>query len=555
MEITPLNGPVHDAAFSGELKYIAGENEAYYQQLIQTLPVAIYSTDVQGYITSYNPAAVALWGRQPEPGKDRWTGFHRLYLANGDFLPTENSPLALTLKEGHTVTLDLLMAEQPDGKKRYIKMHPRLVFDNAGSVAGAINVLIDFTDVLRSEQELKENERKLRMMTEAQAAEIRRWNEELRKAEERHHKLIEEVEDYAILLLNREGIIQNWNKGAEKIKGYKEHEIVGRHFRIFYQPEDQQKGVPESLIELAAKTGKALHEGWRVRKDGTRFWGSIVITALHDADNNIIGFSKVTRDLTERKNAEDETRRHTQLLEAQNNELRHFTYAAAHDIKEPLRKVLFYTTTVLESNALQLPEKERNYLKRAADASKRMQRLIEDLLTYTKSTLDGAVFEPVDLNTILDEVKILHQETIDQTQAVLEIKPLPHIWGIPFQVRQLFDNVVGNALKYHHSSRRPLIQVSYETARAVSADAAGQPTQLFYKISVQDNGIGFEPEHAERIFEMFERLHSRDSYPGTGIGLSLCKKIVQNHKGTIYASGKTDEGARFDIYLPADNGR
>jgi PAS domain S-box-containing protein len=555
MEITPLNGPVHDAAFSGELKYIAGENAAYYQQLIQTLPVAVYSTDVHGYITSYNPAAVTLWGREPEPGKDRWTGFQKLYFADGAFLPAENSPLALTLKEGHAVTLDLLTAEQPDGKKRYIKMHPRLVFDNAGSVAGAINVLIDFTDVLRAEQELKENERKLRMMTEAQAAEIRRWNEELRKAEELHHKLIEEVEDYAILLLNREGIIQNWNKGAEKIKGYKEHEIVGRHFRIFYQPEDQQKRVPESLIEQAAKTGKALHEGWRVRKDGTRFWGSIVITALHDADNNIIGFSKVTRDLTERKNAEDETRRHTQLLEAQNNELRHFTYAAAHDIKEPLRKVLFYTTTVLESDALQLPEKERNYLKRAADASKRMQRLIEDLLTYTKSTLDGAVFEPVDLNTILDEVKTLHQETIDQTEAVLEIKPLPYIWGIPFQVRQLFDNVVGNALKYHHSSRRPHIQVSCETAQAVSGDAESQPPQLFHKISIQDNGIGFEPENAERIFEMFERLHSRDSYPGTGIGLSLCKKIVQNHKGTIYASGKTDEGARFDIYLPANNGR
>src|SRR5580704_355085 len=128
---------------------------------------------------------------------------------------------------------------------------------------------------------------------------INRGNDELRKSEERYHKMIEEVEDYAILMLNREGIVQNWNKGAEKIKGYKESEIVGKSFRLFYLPEDREKKLPEKLIEEAVRNGKAIHEGWRMRKDGSKFWGSIVITALHDEERNVIGFSKVTRDLTE----------------------------------------------------------------------------------------------------------------------------------------------------------------------------------------------------------------------------------------------------------------
>jgi PAS domain S-box-containing protein len=132
-----------------------------------------------------------------------------------------------------------------------------------------------------------------------------RSDELLRQSEERYFRMIDEVEDYAILLLDRNGNIQNWNKGAEKIKGYKENEILGKNFRIFYTKEDQDNGLPELLIDKAVKQGKALHEGWRVRKDGTRFWGSIVITALHDDQKNVIGFSKVTRDLTERKETED----------------------------------------------------------------------------------------------------------------------------------------------------------------------------------------------------------------------------------------------------------
>jgi len=363
-------------------------------------------------------------------------------------------------------------------------------------------------------------------------------NAALLRSEERYHKMVEEVEDYAILLLDRDGRIMNWNKGAEKIKGYKEAEIIGRNFRIFYRPEDQIQQLPQKLIEQARSEGKAIHEGWRVRKDGTTFWGSVVLTALHDDLNNVIGFSKVTRDLTERKVAEDKIKQYTKELESQNRDLQQFAYAAAHDMKEPLRKVQFYTSAILEGIGSTLPAKEKSYLERTADAAHRMQGLIEDLLTYTRLSGDVPSFETVALTPLMEEVLSHYQETIASIGAIIEMEPLPVVPGITFQLRQLFDNLIGNALKYHHTEKTPhiIIRSKLENGK--------------HHITIQDNGIGFEPKNCEKIFEMFERLHGRESYPGTGIGLALCQRIVQNHQGTISASGQVGAGATFTVTLP-----
>ncbi|WPQ62576.1 PAS domain S-box protein [Chitinophaga sancti] len=366
-------------------------------------------------------------------------------------------------------------------------------------------------------------------------------NAALLLSEERYHKMVEEVEDYAILLLDIDGRIMNWNKGAEKIKGYKEAEIIGRNFRIFYRQEDQQRQLPEKLIQQARSTGKAIHEGWRVRKDGTTFWGSIVITALHDDHHNIIGFSKVTRDLTERKIAENKIKQYAKELEAQNRDLQQFAYAAAHDMKEPLRKVQFYTSTLLEGIGATLPPKERSYLERAVDAAQRMQRLIEDLFTYTRISGEVPAFEQVPLNNLIEDVLSHHQETIASINAYIEIGPLPVVPGITFQLRQLLDNLIGNSLKYHHTEKTPHIVIQ----STVYNDKC--------EITIQDNGIGFEPQNCEKIFEIFERLHGRENYPGTGIGLALCQRIVRNHQGTITATGQVNEGATFTITLPIIN--
>jgi PAS domain S-box len=378
--------------------------------------------------------------------------------------------------------------------------------------------------------------------------------EELRKSEERYHKMIEEVEDYAILLLDKEGIVQNWNRGAEKIKGYKEEEIVGKSFRVFYLPEDQLKGLPDQLIAEAAVKGKALHEGWRARKDGSAFWGSVVITALHDDQNNVVGFSKVTRDLTERKSAEDKIRQYNNELEFQNKELEQFAYAAAHDMKEPLRKIRFYTNMVFDNAGHLLPEKEREYLKRTITAAARMQVLIDDLLTYSRTSTIEKELKKVDLGKILAEIQSAHSDTIRDLKAKIEVGPMPELDGIPFQLMQLFDNLLSNSLKYHHPARQPRIAIRSEKVltREPGADTDAEPRE-FYRITVSDNGIGFDAKYAEKVFDLFQRLHDKVTYSGTGIGLALCRKIAQNHKGFILAHSEEDVGAIFTVYLPVSN--
>jgi PAS domain S-box-containing protein len=369
---------------------------------------------------------------------------------------------------------------------------------------------------------------------------------------EQYHLMIGEVEDYAILMLDRNGMIRNWNKGAQKIKGYTEEEAVGMHFRMFYRPEDREAGLPEQLIDLAAREGKAAHEGWRLRKDGTSFWGSVVITALHDPDGEVVGFSKVTRDLTERKQTEDKLAQYARQLEAQNNELKQFAYAAAHDMKEPLRKILMYYSAILGENGESLPEEQQqSYLQRSADAARRMQCLIDDLLAFTTVVGTGQIFESVNLNHLLEEVVSEFQDAIDQAGATINVGSLPTVKGITFQLRQLFANLVSNSIKFRAKDRPLSISITGTSVRIPEmADVYG--ATRFERVEVRDNGIGFAPEQAEKIFDMFERLHSRDEFSGTGIGLAICRRIMENNHGFIRAEGTSDKGAVFQVFLRAE---
>jgi PAS domain S-box-containing protein len=359
------------------------QNEMHYNQLIHSLQVPIYTTDTHGVITMYNEAASKLWGREPETGKDRWCGSYKIYKADGTYMPLDECPMAICLKEKRAVHGEEIIIVRPDGTRRNVAPHPEPVFDSEGKMVGAVNMLVDITTIKNTERALKENERKFKELAaalekkvEEKTEDLRRKNAELKKSEERYHKMIEEVEDYAIILMDKNGIIQNWNKGAEKIKGYKEDEIVGTSFERFYSEEDRKKGVPHSLINEAMVNGKAIAEGWRVRKNGSRFWGSIVITALHSETGEIIGFSKVTRDLTERKFTEDKLKEYSNELEFQNKELEQFVYAASHDMKEPLRKIHLYNSYITDNKNNVLDTKSADYLKRSVLAARRMTELI-----------------------------------------------------------------------------------------------------------------------------------------------------------------------------------
>jgi PAS domain S-box-containing protein len=377
-------------------------------------------------------------------------------------------------------------------------------------------------------------------------------------SEEIYQRMIGEIEDYAILMINPDGVILNWNKGAEKIKGYTEAEIIGKNFRIFYPEEDKEAKLPDKLLKEARDNNRATHEGWRVRKDGSKFWGNVVITAIHGNSGEVIGFTKITRDLTERKEAEEdlkrqasEVQRKNKELDAMNQELASFAYVSSHDLQEPLRKIQTFATRIVETEEGRLSDKARDYFGRMQSAAVRMQRLIEDLLTYSRTNTAEKKFETVDLNTVFDEVAHDLKEAIDQRQAVIKVDKLPTLNVIRFQFAQLITNIFSNALKFSKTNVKPVITVTHQLVEGKSIIHMKADKKIkYHQISISDNGIGFEQEHKAKIFEVFQRLHGRSEYEGTGIGLAICKKIVDNHGGIITADGTPDNGATFDIYLP-----
>lgn len=371
-----------------------------------------------------------------------------------------------------------------------------------------------------------------------------------------YHKMIEEVEDYAILMIDKDGFIVNWNKGAEKIKGYREQEIISRNFRIFYTKEDQESKLPEKLLEIGEKTGKAHHEGWRVRKDGTTFWGSIVITAIHDEEGEVIGFTKVTRDLTERKIAEDHQKNYTlelgkvnedllltqQQLKAKiedldkaNKDLEQFAYIASHDLQEPIRKIGAYFSMLCQLAEDKFDSKAHVFKEKIIASTNRMRSLINDLLTL--STVSESVeVVPIDLNKIMKEAIEGLEIRVQESNAVIEFGTLPVVRGVHTYLLQLFQNLLSNSLKF--SAESPVIQVRSrnENGKAI--------------ISVRDNGIGIEEQYMEKIFQAFQRLHSRHQYEGTGIGLTICKKIVDSLSGEITVDSELGKGTTFTVTLP-----
>lgn len=520
----------------------ANSDSLYARMLDELRDYAVIFLDPTGVITSWNKGAEAIKGYKAAEVLGR--SFEIFYTEGDRHSGLPNQLLKLALAQG-SVSHEGWRVRK-NGTHFWCSVVITAMHNN--------DELIGFTKVTRDLTEKKIAEDNLRKY----AQELEARNEELRKSEERYCKMIEEVQDYAIILLDRDGNVQDWNAGAEYIKGYTAEEIIGKNFRIFYNEKDRTEKLPEMLIDLAARRGRAHHEGWRVRKDNTQFWGSITITALHNAADEIIGFSKVTRDLTEKKIAEDNLKRKNFELEEANKELNimnkelsSFAYISSHDLQEPLRKIQTFTTRILEIDEKSLSEKSLDYFHRIENAAHRMRLLIDDLLSFSRANTAEKKFEPADVNKILKEVVDDVESQVEEKKAIIESATLPIMNVIPFQFHQLLYNLLMNALKFSRKNPNPYILIR---SRMISADKVpglqNKAADTYYCISVADNGIGFSPEHNERIFEVFQRLHGREEYPGTGIGLAICKKIVENHHGVIKAEGRPGQGATFHIYIP-----
>jgi light-regulated signal transduction histidine kinase (bacteriophytochrome) len=295
-----------------------------------------------------------------------------------------------------------------------------------------------------------------------------------------------------------------------------------------------------------------------MRKDGTMFWGSVVITALHDDENRVIGFTKVTRDLTERKLADDKLRAFADQLEQKNkelektnSELRSFSYVASHDLQEPLRKIQAFGNLILETDKDILSKSSKDYFARMVKAANRMQNLIDSLLEFSRTSTLNKIYEQADFNVMLDEVKKELKELLEESNATVTVSGLRTLSVIPFQIKQLLSNFITNAIKYAKEGVPPVISITGSTVKAADIQhTQAQPGVDYFRLSVRDNGIGFEQVYAEKIFELFQRLHGKNEYSGSGIGLAIVKKIAENHDGFVTAEGRPGEGATFSLYLP-----
>jgi len=238
-------------------------------------------------------------------------------------------------------------------------------------------------------------------------------------------------------------------------------------------------------------------------------------------------------------------------LEQTNAELASFNYIASHDLQEPLRKIIAFSKRIEEVDQENLSVASKDYFSRIISAAYRMQHLIDAFLSYSQTNNSHANFESTDFNQVLSDVKNEFAELIEQKNIIISARQLPVLMAIPFQINQLFTNLIGNAIKYTRDSARPSIDIMVEKLAGRDLPMEGGENNLYYwRINIRDNGIGFDQIYENQIFELFQRLHSRQEYAGTGIGLAICKKIMRNHRGFISASGKTSEGAVFSMYFP-----
>ncbi len=366
----------------------------------------------------------------------------------------------------------------------------------------------------------------------------------VRESEERFRALLAGIVDYGVFMLDPRGIVTSWNTGAERMMGYTAAQIVGKHFSCFFLPDDVEAGAPSCELEIAESFGNFTVECWHRRSDGSRFWADVTISSLRDTDGRLTGFAKVTRDLSERRESDEKIRKLSQdlaklneSLTTANADLETFSRAMAHDLNAPVRHVLAYTDMLLRDFKETLPSEALDHVQHVKRSAMRMSDLVTDLLDWFTMVSHPLKMERVDLQPLVKSV-------VSEFAAEALNRDIEWRIGDLFEVQcdrglalLIFQNLIGNALKFTRRRDRAVIEIGHVV------------TDTDRVIFVRDNGVGFDMQYAGRLFQAFQRLHAQSQFEGTGIGLAVVTRVVQKHGGRIWADATPDSGATFSFTL------
>lgn len=409
-----------------------------------------------------------------------------------------------------------------DGEERIVHGEGEVVADEAGHSVLMFGTALDVTELKRAEENLRESERLFRL-------------------------LAENMTDI-VLLQNRDGDILYASPSCERVLGIEAEALEGKNLFDRLHPADEERlraGAHQGMLEGMGYTESIV----RARQaSGEYVWLELASRPIAGDDGEIEHILSSARDVTERVRAEEEAARNRGELEKRNRELQDFAYVASHDLQEPLRKIRAFSDLLEEDYGDVLDDEAMAYIDRVKDAAKRMSTLISDLLQFSRITTRGEPFAKIDLNEIISGVMSDLEIAVTENDAEIIVDDLPEIEADAMQMRQLFQNLIGNALKFSRDDVRPTVRISASIVKGRRTPAI--PSAEICQIVVSDNGIGFEEKFADRIFTPFQRLHHQREYEGTGMGLAICRRIVERHDGSISSRSAPGEGATFAIEIP-----
>ncbi len=417
-------------------------------------------------------------------------------------------------------------------------------------------LLQEIAEHKQSAQELVKIKEELEYRVASRTKELRRTNDLLDariKEQQQVEKALVEINDEFIQIFNsapdgmhiidRDFTVIRANRAFMALTGHSSETITGRKcFDVFAGRCCHTHECP--LVRILAGAERVEVDAKKVRANGSSFPCVVTATPFRAPSGKLIGIIEVTRDITRWKDTERVLSQAAQDLLLRNQELQDFSHVISHDLQEPLMLIQAFSQRLQANFLVCLAEKGKAYLERIVSSADRMQMLISGLLYYSQIEKESQPFVQVNLNSIIEEVLEDLTIKIEESNAIIFVDDLGAVMADPLQMRQLFQNIIGNSLKYHHLDRVPEIRI----VRTQTPEGVDPDTHL--SVSVKDNGIGFKAEYQEKIFEIFQRLHTHQQFKGTGIGLSICKKIVERHHGVISATAVLGLGVEFIITLP-----